>query len=371
MRVVLDVCSILLRSSGVKNYIYFWALALKEAAGSNSLSFYPMVRTLGPLNHQQSNQTRFDTSLRIQIMNLMNVRNNPFVNLAFRSADLVHVSQHMRNFPNGPKVTATLFDMSCWTVPETHQPANVRATRQYAESILKRAHGIIAISASARDDAIKILGIPPERLEVIHPGVSPDFFNVDPAIIDAVRARYGLTKPYVLSLGTIEPRKNMDLLLDAYESLPEPVRHEYPLVIAGPEGWCAPSTIARLRSPQSPWRYLGYVPEGDLPGLTAGASVFVFPSLYEGFGLPLAQAMAAGVAGITSNVSSLPEIAGEAALLIDPRSKAELQAALMRLLSSPSERMELGKRARSRAESYSWEIAARKSWTFFERIGQK
>ena len=116
-------------------------------------------------------------------------------------------------------------------------------------------------------------------------------------------------------MGTIEPRKNVDLLLDAFESLPLPLREHHDLVIAGPIGWNVDRVVDRLRLV----RYLGYIPEPDLAPLTAAAEVFVYPSLYEGFGFPVAQAMAAGVPVITSNVSSLPEIAGNASLLVDPR----------------------------------------------------
>jgi glycosyltransferase involved in cell wall biosynthesis len=114
--------------------------------------------------------------------------------------------------------------------------------------------------------------------------------------------------------------------------------------------------------------YLGYVSEQDLPGLTAGATVFVYPSLYEGFGLPVAQSMAAGVPVITSNVSSLPEVGGDAALLVDPKSAAELSAALSRMLLSPDLRAELRANGLRRAKQYRWEVCAQKSWEFFERL---
>jgi alpha-1,3-rhamnosyl/mannosyltransferase len=115
-------------------------------------------------------------------------------------------------------------------------------------------------------------------------------------------------------------------------------------------------------------RYLGYVPEADLPGLTAAATIFAYVSLYEGFGLPVAQAMAAGVPVITSNVSSLPEVVGDAGLLADPRSREEIRTALDRLLLSPSLRAELAQRGRARARGFTWAECARKSWKFFERV---
>ena len=172
---------------------------------------------------------------------------------------------------------------------------------------------------------------------MIHSGVPDAFFDPDAAAVERVRERYGLRRPFVLFVGTIEPRKNLDLLIGAYQDLPASTREAFELVIAGPSGWAAPETKARLRSA----RYLGYVPEPDLAPLTAAATVFAYPSLYEGFGFPVAQAMAAGVPVVTSNVSSLPEIAGDAALLVDPRSQAELRDALGRLLDSPERRAEM------------------------------
>jgi len=126
--------------------------------------------------------------------------------------------------------------------------------------------------------------------------------------------------------------------------------------------------LARLTSQSSGVRYLGYVPEDELPGLTAGATAFIYPSLYEGFGFPVAQAMAAGVPVITSNSSCLPEIAGEGALLVDPRSPSEIQVALEKLLMSPTLRQQLRTAGRARAQQYRWETCARRSLEFFRRV---
>ena len=146
------------------------------------------------------------------------------------------------------------------------------------------------------------------------------FFAATAETGTSARLKYGLHRPYALYVGTVEPRKNLDRLLDAWQSLPASVREQFDLVVAGPEGWQSAGTMARLRAPAPGVRYLAYVPEPDLPGITAGAIVFVYPSLYEGFGFPVAQAMAAGVPVITSDLSSLPEVTGGAAALIDPRS---------------------------------------------------
>jgi alpha-1,3-rhamnosyl/mannosyltransferase len=248
-------------------------------------------------------------------------------------------------------------------MPELHPHANLVAEGSFAQ-LARRADRLIAVSDSTKNDAVRILRIPPEKITTIHSGIADAFFDPPIHRINDVRARYGLARPFVLFVGTIEPRKNLDLLLDAFESLPLPLREHFDLVIAGPIGWNAHRTVERLRLV----RYLGYIPEPDLAPLTAAAEAFVYPSLYEGFGFPVAQAMAAGVPVITSNVSSLPEVAGNAALLVDPRSQAELHNALARLLTSRDLRISLAAAGRARARDFRWEHCAAKSLDFFRHV---
>jgi glycosyltransferase involved in cell wall biosynthesis len=233
---------------------------------------------------------------------------------------------------------------------------------------MRRADGLIAISENTRQDAIRILGLAPERVEAIYPGIADSFFRANSQLAAAMRARHGLERPYLLFLGTIEPRKNVSTLLDAYAALNGSLREEYELVLAGPPGWGDDALLRRLRNGSPGVRYLGYVPETDLAGLTAGATAFVYPSLYEGFGFPVAQAMACGVPVITSNESSLKEIAGDAAVLVDPRSASELRGAIERLLGSAALRQSLGAEGRRRAASYTWRECALRTLRFFERV---
>ncbi|HYP07977.1 MAG TPA: glycosyltransferase family 1 protein, partial [Bryobacteraceae bacterium] len=240
--------------------------------------------------------------------------------------------------------------------------ANVRAETRHYERVFKRADGLIAISKSAKDDAVRLLRLDPARIDVIYPGIPDRYFDPAPNA-------HGITKPFVLFVGTVEPRKNIDTLLDAWLQLPASTREAHELVFVGPIGWAGEVTVQRLRSGIQGVRVLGYVPEADLPSLTAAATVFAYASLYEGFGFPLAQAMAAGVPVITSNVSSMPEVAGDAGLLVDPRSTSELAAALQRLLTSPSQREAMGTRGRKLAQQFTWKNSAERSAEFFTRVG--
>ena len=250
-------------------------------------------------------------------------------------------------------------------MPELHTKATVRGHQAFAERVLAPATAVIAMSESTKRDAVRILGLAPEKITVIYNGVAPEYFGA------AAQPPAGLTKPYLLFVGTIEPRKNVATLLDAYEALPRAEREAFDLVVAGPPGWNSSPTLERLRKPAAGIHYLGYVPESQLPGLTAGATMLVYPSLYEGFGLPVAQAMAAGVPVITSNVSALPEITGDAALHVDPRSAPALSAAMQTLLGSSDLQRTLRERGIRRAAKFRWETCARQSWEFFARAAQR
>jgi glycosyltransferase involved in cell wall biosynthesis len=248
-------------------------------------------------------------------------------------------------------------------MPDLHPHGNRMADEHFAH-IARRADALIAVSDCTRADAVRVLKLDPAKVTVIHSGVADSFFDPPAAAVESVRRRYSLARPFVLFTGTIEPRKNLETLFDAFESLSASTRAEFDLVIAGPLGWAPDSTRARLAR----FRYLGYVPEPDLAPLTAAATVFAYPSLYEGFGFPVAQAMAASVPVITSNVSSLPEVAGDAALLVDPRSVDGLRAALERLLTSSELRARLSTLARRRANAFRWSACADKSLVFFRKV---
>jgi glycosyltransferase involved in cell wall biosynthesis len=367
LRIAIDAMPLLVRSAGVKNHLYHWIAHLDRAAPAGvSVDLFPWLGRPGPLNHEGSQVGAAHTWLSLALFHFFNLPGNPSLDW-FERADVFHCSR-LRNPPQRPRLSATLYDLTCWIMPEFHTAANVAAERRMAETVWKRADGLIAISTNTRNEAVEKLGLDARRIRVIPCGVDAPFFAAGDAEAAAARARYGLTRPYVLAVGSIEPRKNLDMALDVWAALPAELRDAFEFVIAGPEGWRAAHTVRRLRSQPAGVRYLGYVPEADLPGLTAGAALLFYPSLYEGFGLPVAQAMACGVAVLTSNVSALPETAGEGALYADPRSAAEIRSTLERLLLSPELRRKLADAGRARAELYRWEKAARQSLEFFAAL---
>jgi glycosyltransferase involved in cell wall biosynthesis len=354
MRIIIDATSTLVRSAGIKNYIWHWIHHLRRMGAD--VAAFPFLDDLGKLDHEGSAVSRPATMARFALIKAMNEVGLPPLDWLIPGADIFHATNLLRRPPRRAKLTATIHDLTCWLMPEVHTAANVKADFQFAKKILSRADGLIAVSENTRQDAIRLLGIAPDRIRTIYSGIANAYFDAAPVW----RAR-----PYVLCVGTIEPRKNLDTLLDAWGLMKRALRDEYDLLIAGPCGWGSDKTLARIEREAT---YLGYVPESDLPGLTAGATVFVYPSLYEGFGFPVAQAMAAGVPVLTSNNSCLPEITGDAAILVNPMSAAGIASGLTRMLESESLLADLAASGRTRADQFRWEKCATESIQFFRSV---
>jgi glycosyltransferase involved in cell wall biosynthesis len=354
MRVTIDATSLLVRSAGVKSYTWHWLRALRAA--SDEIRAFPFVDDPGGLNHERSAFSKPATLARLAVVHAVNTFGSAALDRAIGDTDIFHAGNLVRRAPTRSRLTATIHDLTAWIMPQHHTQAIAQGDQLFAERVLKRADGLIAVSENTRQDAIRILGIAPERIRTIYSGIADEYFNATPE---------RRAKPYVLYVGTIEPRKNLPALLDAWRGLKPNLRKEFDLVVAGPEGWHSADTMARVRAEAV---YLGYVQEAKMPGLFAGATVFVYPSLYEGFGFPVVQAMAAGVPVITSNTSCLPEIAGGAAMLVDPASANEIAGAITALLESKSERAGRAALGRVRAEHFSWSRCASESLSFFRGV---
>jgi glycosyltransferase involved in cell wall biosynthesis len=359
MRILIDATSLLLRSAGIKSYTWHWLRALRGVAPPRTVGAFPFLDANSALDHERSVVGPLATYTRLAALYGVNLGGSVVLDWITRGADVFHASNQVRVAPWNCRLTATIHDMTCWLMPQMHTAANVRADASFAQHIVRRATRLIAVSENTRRDAVRLLGVAPERIEVIYSGVDERFFSAAPARRD---------RPYVLYLGTIEPRKNVDTLLDAWTAVPAGLRDQYDLLVAGPLGWSSGRTLARLQSGMPGVRYLGYVPEREIPSLTAGATLFAYVSLYEGFGFPVAQAMAAGVPVLTSGTSCLPEITAGGAVIVDPQSPAEIAKALAGMLEDPELRTRLGAAGRKRAtELYRWEECARRSLAFFER----
>ena len=231
--------------------------------------------------------------------------------------------------------------------------------------VRRKADLALVPSLAVKGDVVQRLGLPEDRVVVTSEGCEPRFRPAGPASLGGVAARYGLPARYVLAVGTLEPRKNLTTLLHAFARLRQggDVDPGLQLVLAGARGWLDGPIFRTVRALglEQTVRFPGFIDDDDLPAVYSGAALFVFPSLYEGFGLPLLEAMACGVPVITSNVASMPEVAGDAALLVDPRDAGGLAAAIARALRDRKLRARLRAAGLARAGQFSWETAARRT----------
>ena len=260
----------------------------------------------------------------------------------------------------------TVHDLSFLRYPEAFVPKLRRYLMRVVPRSVARANLVLADSAHTRSDIVSLLGVPPDKVQVLYSGVHPRFRpQPEPGEAERIRARYGLDeRPYVLSVGTVQPRKNYVRLIRAFARL-EPNAQ---LVIAGGRGWLYEDIFAEAEKHSNCVRVLGFVGEADLPALYRNAALFAFPSLYEGFGLPVLEAMACGVPVVCSHTSSLPEVAGDAALLVDPLDTDGLAKAMARVLEDAELRREMIARGLEQAARFTWERAARQLLGTFEVI---
>jgi glycosyltransferase involved in cell wall biosynthesis len=254
---------------------------------------------------------------------------------------------------------ATVYDLVAFE-SELGAPRGSVAERLTLPLAVRRASALACISQATRAALLERFPAAEPRAHVVHLGVEPRFY-VDGADAAATATRLGLDRPYVLMTGTLEPRKNVVRAIEAFAGLSEATRERYELVLAGPRGWGTEEIDAALATHRDLVRVLGHVPEEDLPGLYAGAELFVYPSLREGFGLPVLEAMAAGTAVLTSSVSSLPEVGGDAVRYADPLDVRAIRAGIAELLADDAERRRLELRGRTRAQSFDWGRTARET----------
>ena len=246
-------------------------------------------------------------------------------------------------------------------VPEAHAQRRAgRIERATIRPAIRRAERLVCISRATERDLVERFPRAAGKTAVMELAADARFGGAAALqAADAVAQRHGVQREgFVLATGTLEPRKNLLRLIRAHAALPAELRERHPLLIVGPRGWEEDEILAAAAESREHVRLPGFVPDADLAALYAGCSVFCFPSLYEGFGLPVLEAMASGAPVITTNVSSLPEVGGDAAVYVAPEDEAEIGAALERLLRSPDERAELAERGRRRAAEFSWRHAA-------------
>lgn len=285
--------------------------------------------------------------------------------------DLFHATDTCGPRLNRIRLVTTVHDVAFFSHPDTASPLNRHYLNSTIQASLNHSVRVIAVSNSTKRDLMRLFYVPEEKIRVIHLGVNENFYPVtNPHSLDEFKNRHHLTSPYILFLGTIEPRKNLAAVVTAYHRLIRERAITHSLVIAGAIGWASEPVFKLVQELglDSKVVFTGNITEEDLPALYSSASLFVFPSLYEGFGFPPLEAMACGTPTIVSNVSSLPEITGDAALQVSPHKPEELAAAIKVVLKDPALQSELVAKGLKQAKLFPWDKTARETLNVYQEV---
>jgi glycosyltransferase involved in cell wall biosynthesis len=342
------------RSGGISRVIYHLLAELgRDPRGHSFDVFAPGVPAgfadnKGALRFHPSGARTLRPALRIAWEQAVLPRR-----LAALAPDLLHgLAYALPVGWSGPGVV-TVYDLSFLRFPEAFKTANRIYLTASTRATVRRARRVLTISEHARRDIVRLLKVPEQRVDVAYPAAEARFCPVAAAEVAAFRMARGLPEVFVFAVGTLEPRKNLVGLLHAYARLPSP---RPPLYVAGGTGWHFSPIFdtVQLLHLQDDVHFLGFVPEDELPLWYNAARLFAFPSLYEGFGLPVLEAMACGVPVITSTEASLPEVAGTAALTVPPRDPELLAREMERVLDDAQLRTEMRAAGRIQASRFSW-----------------
>jgi len=363
MRVCLDVSAAVHRRAGLGRYAHELVRALAEQGAHAYVAFYhqrgeaylappidrlPRLTTaLGPRPWRLRTALAYFTGLGMDRL--------------FPGVDVFHATEHLLPRLRHTRSVFTLHDLIFQFDPGSHKPLNIAYLRAMMPRFLRAADAVITVSECSRSDAVRIYRVPPDKIRVIHEGVDPRFQPIENReTLAAVRQKYHLPDRFILHVGTIEPRKNLPLLFEALAALS---RDSGPLVVAGKVGWLTEPIFERVKEAGVEDRitFTGYVPDDDLPALIGAASVLAMPSKYEGFGLPVVEAMACGTPVVASSASSLPEVGGDAALYAPPDDARAWVEALRRVLADEALRASMREKGLRQAAKFRWDIAARQT----------
>jgi glycosyltransferase involved in cell wall biosynthesis len=356
VKIALDVQSTLGRKTGIGQYTVQLLAALRRAAPQHEYI---------PLDWGGDVRMRIDRRLRWQQW-IMPQRARAV------HADLLHVPGFDAPWLHSCPTVLTVHDLIGALFPHNFPPAAKFYWSRWLPASVRRATHVIADSESTRRDIMRLVGLPGERITVVPLAAGEQYCPVeDPARLAAVRTKYGLAARYLLFVSTIEPRKGLDTLVEAYARLGAAYQ-EVGLVITGKQGWYAEQLFAQVKrlGLGERVRFTDYVADEDLPALYSAAEALAFPSRYEGFGLTVLEAMACGCPVICSNVSSLPEVAGDAARLVSPDDADALAAALSATLADASLRRAMRARGLAQAARFSWDKTARETLAVYERVAK-
>ena len=370
IRIAFDATSLQANKMGAGVYIFQLLCALAVVDKNNFYYIFISPENIETLEINQSNFNFIPVSLQNRIARIAWEQTALPLQIINLKIDVLHSPHYTTPIIKNCKSVVTFHDMTFYLFPEMHEKAKVILFKNMIQYSSLAANKIISVSQSTSTDMMKILDIDPTKICTVLSAANPKYFVQDTDHIEQVCSKYSLEqKQYLLFVGALEPRKNIPLLIEAYSKLVEEFPN-IPLVIVGKKGWMYQSIFELVESLNisDEVRFLGYVDEDDLVALYNGAKVFVYPSTYEGFGFPVLEAMQCGTPVITSNTSSLPELAGDSALLIDPNNVDDLLNKMRNLLVNDSLAMELSVKGLARASLFTWQNTAMQTLNVYQSL---
>ncbi|MFN7954754.1 MAG: glycosyltransferase family 1 protein [bacterium] len=378
MRVGIDITSLLVTSGGVGRYLRNAVAGLLRADAPARYRFFPVdfERVRDGESALWASRARgrmpgLFSALGIWSAAGWNLLGRPAQDWFTGPVDVFHTSDLVPLPRRTGRIVSTIYDLAPEILPAEHNPRLRRLHQLRNRDIARRSDVVVAISESTKADVVRYLGVDAARVEVVYGGVSAAFHPRPEPEVEEARVRYGLHRPYLIFVGTIEPRKNLVRLVRAFARLrKQGVDQDLELVLVGRRGWRweeVDHEIARLDL-DAHVRRLGYVPEHDLPALLTGAVALVYPSLYEGFGFPPLEAMACGTPAIASAVSSIPEVVDGAGVLVDPYREDAITDAMGLVLSDRALRDSLVEAGRKRAGLFPWDRTGRALYGVYRSV---
>lgn len=366
MRVVLAVDALSPQLTGIGRYCWELARRLPADPAVRSVEFYVGTERIADPASLLLSRDRAPQRFRKLSGLLRKARRRQKV---IPVADVVHgPNYHLPNWAENGVVT--IHDLSVIKFPEMHPAERVLQFEREFQRTLDRASQIITDCETIRREVVQLAGVAETRVTAVPLGIGPEFAPLSPAERRPVLGRYGLPLTgYGLTVSSLEPRKRIDRLILAWSELPRPLRDMYPLVIAGAKGWHNDRLHSMIADGEAEgWIIpLGFVPDADLPAVYAGASLFVYPSIYEGFGLPPLEAMASGVPTIVAAASCLPEVMKGGAKLVQPEDIDDFATAIAEALENAEWRSEAASRGIQVAGSYSWQDCVNQTVQVYEK----
>ncbi len=381
MRIIVDGKPLLGKRAGIGKYTYNLLQGLSQLDHKNEYFLYGVNNLLNRTRlHQLSDPMEFDQALSNLIVRIpfpfkkmVQFITSTIAQKTIKQmrADLFWATNYLGIIHDSFKTIITIHDMAYKYYPENIHPTMYKYLSRNLYDHAQRAHAIIADSECTKRDVMKFLEIPSEKIQVIYSGVNSMFRPIhDTSILNRIRRKYHLPSKIILFVGTLEPRKNIVGLIQAYKELIRDLKSNYSLVIVGGKGWAYKDIFKTVGDLKIKDRivFTGYVPDEDLPAIYNLGDVFVYPSFYEGFGMPVVEAMACGVPVITSNLSSLPEVGGDAVLYVSPGQTEEIAHTIKSILTDEKLRVSLKEKGLIRSKSFTWENAARQVLKVFDTV---